>query len=59
MTLHPLEGGQVAATGGPGGPCQPHTVKQLTTEKEKGRARAGGVEGRQRRSENRKELEER
>lgn len=48
----------MAATGGPGGPCQPHTVKQLTTEKEKGRVRAGGVEGRQRRSENRKELEE-
>lgn len=60
MTLHPLEGGQVAATGGPGGPCQPHTVQQLTRKKEKESAgeRVGGVEGRQKRSENRKKLEE-
>ena len=43
MTLHPLEGGQVAATGGPGGRCQPHTVRQLTREKEK--EREGGGSG--------------
>lgn len=35
MTVHPLEGGQVAATSGPGGPCQPHTVQQLTEERKK------------------------
>ncbi|TNN85683.1 hypothetical protein EYF80_003930 [Liparis tanakae] len=39
VTLHPLEGGQVAATAGPGGPCQPHTVQQLTREKENERER--------------------
>lgn len=37
-TVHPLEGGQVAASSGPGGPCQPHTVQQLTEER-------GGEEG--------------
>lgn len=56
MTLHPLEGGQVAATGGPGGPCQPHTVQQLTGEKEK--EKEGRQSGGQKRSENRKKLEE-
>lgn len=60
MTVHPLEGGQVAAAGGPGGPCQPHTVQQLTGEKERGgeRERVGRVEGKQRGTENSKKLKE-
>lgn len=45
VTLHLLESGQVAAAGGPRGPCQPHTVRQLTTEKGKDRKRAGRVQG--------------
>lgn len=43
-TVHPLEGGQVAASSGPGGPCQPHTVQQLT-EKGVGGVGWGGQSG--------------
>lgn len=43
MTVHPLEGGQVAATSGPGGPCQPHTVQQLTEERKKKGGRGWAV----------------
>lgn len=31
----------MATTGGPGGSCQPHTVQQLTREKERGGGRRG------------------
>lgn len=37
----------MAATGGPGGSCQPHTVQQLTRAKEKESERAGSAERRQ------------
>lgn len=59
VTVHPLEGGQVAATSGPGGACQPHTVQQLTEDggkkKKEGRQRVGSLEGRQRGSGRRKD----
>lgn len=44
MTPHLLEVRQVASSGGPGGPCQPHTVQQLTRLKEKEKERTGGGE---------------
>lgn len=43
VTVHPLEGGQVAATSGPGGPCQPHRVRQLTEERKKTGGRGWAV----------------
>lgn len=45
----------MATTGEPGGSCQPHTVQQLTAEKEK----AGGEVRKQKSFEIRKEIEER
>lgn len=48
----------MAATSGPGGPCQPHRVRQLTEDRKK-TGRVGSLEGRQRRSGERRDLAER